>query len=87
MPNLFCSFGVAPGVVSSLPREPDLPVLLEANVGGVLTEAATADVERVLADQTTARVAHTAARKKRAGVRNDTGKEGGVCERGHTRSE
>ena len=64
-----------------------LSVLGETDVGGVLTEAATADVERVLADQTTARVAHTAARKKQAGVRNDTGEEGGVCERGYTRSE
>ena len=39
-----------------------LGVLDEANVGGVLAEAATAQVETVLADDTVGVVAHAAAR-------------------------
>jgi len=40
--------------------------LLEAEVGGLLTEAATADVQAVLADQTMRGVAHTAGARARA---------------------
>ena len=44
-----------------------LGVLDEANVGGVLAEAATAQVETVLADDTVGVVAHAAARGKQHG--------------------
>lgn len=48
-----------PGQVKAAAKE--LPVLDEANVLGVLTEALTADVHAILANQTSLVRAHTAA--------------------------
>jgi len=61
MLNTIFTYTLSPTSSLVLPREKRLPVLGEANVGALLTEALTADVQAVLADQTSLVGADTAA--------------------------